>query len=84
MGSEFSQEEIEHYRQMTGEQRLEIALRMSDEVRERAREALRRGYPQAEQREINRMFRERVLLAYEHKESLGDVFEEMSRIKPDA
>ncbi len=45
--SEFSQQQIERYRQMTGEQRLLIALNLHEMSCEIARDGIRARYPNA-------------------------------------
>jgi len=56
--------QIEHYRTMTGEQRVALALdlhRLSCEV---AREGIRRQRPDASDEEVERILRERLRLAW--------------------
>ena len=55
--------QIERYRQMTGEQRLSIALRLHELSCEMARVGIRRQHPQASEEEVNRLLRQRLELA---------------------
>jgi len=59
--------QIERYRQMTGEQRLEIALRLHELSCEVARDGVRAQFPAASEAEVERRLRERICLAYELK-----------------
>jgi type II secretory pathway predicted ATPase ExeA len=55
--------QIDRYRQMTGEQRLSIALRLHELSCEMARVGIRRQHPQASEEEVNRLLRQRLELA---------------------
>lgn len=55
--------QIELYRQMTGEQRLAIALGLHEMSCDVAREGIRRQHPGADAEEIERLLRERLALA---------------------
>ena len=57
--------QIERYRQMTGEQRLELALRLHEFSCNVAREGIRAQSPSADEAEVERKLRERIRLAYE-------------------
>lgn len=52
--------QIEHYRQMTGEERLQIALDLHSLSCELARAGIRRQSPDADQAEIDRQLRHRL------------------------
>ncbi|MSR58654.1 MAG: hypothetical protein EXS05_13540 [Planctomycetaceae bacterium] len=52
--------QIELYRQMTGEQRLKIALDLHEFACEISREGIRRQFPNADGNEIDRRERERI------------------------
>ena len=54
--------QIEHYRAMTGEQRLQIALDLHELACEMAREGIRRQHPDAEAGEVERLLRRRIEL----------------------
>jgi hypothetical protein len=56
--------QIERYRQMTGEQRLDLALRLHEMSCDIAREGIRRRHPQANEVEVERLLRERLMLAH--------------------
>jgi len=56
--------QIEHYRTMTGEQRVELALNLRRLSCEVAREGIRRQRPNASAEEVERMLRERLQLAW--------------------
>jgi hypothetical protein len=58
------EKQIELYRRMTGEQRLQIALELHDLVCEIARSAIQRQYPQASEEEISRLLKNRLALAH--------------------
>ena len=58
-----TQFQIEHYRQMTGEQRLALALDLHEFACDMAREGLRHDHSEADEVEINRLLRERLALA---------------------
>ena len=55
--------QIERYRQMTGEQRLAIALGLHELSCDIAREGIRRQHPQADIDEVERRLRHRLELA---------------------
>ena len=57
--------QIEGYRRMTGEQRLEIALRLHELSCDVAREGIRAQFPKASEEEVERRLRERIRLSYE-------------------
>lgn len=57
--------QIERYRQMTGEERLAIALRLHELSCDIAREGIRSQFPEAENSEVERRLRERIRMAYE-------------------
>ena len=57
------EEQIERYRSMTGEQRLSIALDLHELSCQVAREGVRRQHPNAEEREVERLLRERLAFA---------------------
>jgi len=58
------QEQIERYRQMTGEQRLAIALDLHEFACDIARAGIRRQHPQADADEVERLLRRRLGLAH--------------------
>ena len=55
--------QIEKYRQMTGEERLLIALRLHELSCEVARSGIRFQHPRATEEEVERMLRERIALS---------------------
>jgi hypothetical protein len=55
--------QIEHYRSMTGEQRLAVALDLHEMSCEIAREGIRRQHPNADAIEVERRLRHRLELA---------------------
>lgn len=55
--------QIEHYRCMTGEQRLAVALDLHEMSCEIAREGIRRQYPSAGPAEVERRLHHRLELA---------------------
>ena len=55
--------QIEHYRSMTGEQRLAIALDLHEMSCEIAREGIRHQHPNADAAEVERLLRRRLELA---------------------
>ena len=57
--------QIEIYRRMTGEQRLEIALRLHELSCNVAREGIRAQFPGASEQEVEQRLKERLRLAYE-------------------
>jgi hypothetical protein len=58
-----SNKQIERYRQMTGEQRLAIALELHEMSCNIAREGIRRQNPDADAAEVERLLRHRIELA---------------------
>lgn len=58
-----SNKQIERYRQMTGEQRLAIALELHEMSCNIAREGIRRQNPNADAAEVERLLRQRIELA---------------------
>ena len=52
--------QIEHYRSMTGEQRLAIALNLHELSCDIAREGIRHGDPDADPAEVERLLRRRL------------------------
>ena len=54
--------QIEHYRLMTGEERLGIALELHEMSCEIAREGIRRQHPQARAEEVERLLHQRLEL----------------------
>lgn len=52
--------QIERYRQMTGEQRLQIALDLHRFACDLAREGIRHQFPHADQAEVERRLRQRI------------------------
>jgi type II secretory pathway predicted ATPase ExeA len=58
-----SNKQIERYRQMTGEQRLAIALELHELSCNIAREGIRRQNPNADAAEVERLLRHRIELA---------------------
>ena len=52
--------QIEHYRRMTGEERLAIALELHEMSCEIAREGIRRQHPQAHAEEVEYLLRQRI------------------------
>ena len=56
--------QIERYRAMTGEQRLQIALDLHELSCEVARAGIRCQHPNADAEEVDRLLRERLMLAY--------------------
>ena len=55
--------QIERYRQMTGEQRLEIALDLHEMACDVAREGIRAQHPNADAAQIERLLKNRLELA---------------------
>jgi len=55
--------QIERYRQMTGEQRLTVALELHELSCDIAREAIRRANPEADATEVERLLHRRLELA---------------------
>ncbi len=56
--------QIERYRQMTGEQRLAIALDLHEFACDVAREGIRRTHPAATAVEVEQLLQQRLRLAY--------------------
>ena len=56
--------QIERYRQMSGEQRLAIALGLHEFSCEIAREGIRRAHPEADAAEVELLLRRRLALAH--------------------
>jgi hypothetical protein len=56
--------QIEHYRQMTCGERIEIALRLHELASEMARVGIRAQHPLADQATVEQLLRERRRLAY--------------------
>ena len=54
---------IERYRQMTGEQRLAVALELHEMSCDIAREGIRRAHPGTDAAEVERLLRRRLELA---------------------
>jgi hypothetical protein len=57
------EKQIEMYRQMTGEQRLRIALDLHEMSCDMAREGIRRQFPNASAEEVEQQLRHRLALA---------------------
>jgi len=57
------QEQIKRYRQMSGEQRLALALELHELSCNVAREGIRRQNPGADEAEVERLLRQRLQLA---------------------
>jgi hypothetical protein len=57
--------QIERYRQMTGEERLAIALRLHELACNVARDGIRAQFPGASSDEVEQQLRERIRLSYE-------------------
>lgn len=55
--------QIERYREMTGEERLLIALRLHEMSCDIAREGIRRQHPAADPAEVERLLRRRIELS---------------------
>jgi hypothetical protein len=58
-----SQVQVERYRQMTGEQRLALAMELHELACDLARAGIRRQHPEADEAEVNRLLRGRLELA---------------------
>ena len=61
------EKQIQIYREMTGEQRLAIALNLHEMSCEIAREGIRRQHPEAGADEIERLLRHRIELSRSHE-----------------
>lgn len=59
------QQQIRRYQQMTGEQRLALALELHELSCNVAREGIRHQNPQADEAEVERELRQRLRLAYQ-------------------
>lgn len=72
--SDFTQEQIRRYRQMSGEQRLLIALNLHEMSCEIARDGIRARYPDAPPERIEEELRARLRRTYrvELQVNLGD------------
>lgn len=57
------EKQIERYRQMTGEQRLAVALDLHEMSCDIAREGIRRQHPEADAAEVERLLHHRLELA---------------------
>ena len=57
------QSQIDRYRQMTGEQRLAVALELHDLSCDLAREGIRHQHPHADAAEVERRLHDRLRLA---------------------
>jgi type II secretory pathway predicted ATPase ExeA len=57
--------QIESYRQMTGEQRLEIALRLHELSCNIAREGIRAQFPDATEEQVEEHLKARIRMSYE-------------------
>jgi hypothetical protein len=55
--------QITKYRQMTGEQRLKLGLDLHEFACNVSREGIRHQFPKADEGEVERRLRERILLA---------------------
>ena len=62
--SDFTQQQIRHYRQMSGEQRLLIALNLHEMSCEIARDGIRARYPDAQPERVEELLRERLRQTY--------------------
>ena len=61
------EKQIKRYRQMTGEQRLKIALDLHEMSCNVAREGIRRQHPDADANEVERLLRRRIEIEREIK-----------------
>ena len=59
------QEQIRRYQQMTGEQRLALALELHELSCNLAREGIRHQNPEADEVEVERLLRQRLRLAWQ-------------------
>lgn len=55
--------QIERYRQMTGEERLNVALELHEMACDLAREGIRRQHPGADAAEVEQLLQSRIRLA---------------------
>ena len=58
-----TQLQIERYREMTGEQRLKIALDLHEFVCNLSRQGIRRQFPDADEAEVERQLQRRIELS---------------------
>ena len=58
------EKQIERYRQMTGEQRLGIALDLHEMACDLAREGIRRQHPDAEPAKVEQLLQARIKLVF--------------------
>jgi hypothetical protein len=58
------EKQIEHYRRMTGEERVALALRLHEFACEITREGIRSQHPGASEAEVERMLRQRIALSH--------------------
>jgi hypothetical protein len=63
--------QIERYRQMTGEQRLKIALDLHEMSCNIARAGIRRQHPEANETEVERFLRQRIEMERDIKPTRG-------------
>ena len=56
--------QIKRYREMTGEQRMEVAFRLHELACNLSREGIRGQFPKATEAEVETHLRERIRLAY--------------------
>lgn len=62
---EATEAQIERYRQMTGEQRLEIALRLHELSCNVSREGIRAQFPDATPEQVEEQLKARIRMSYE-------------------
>ena len=62
--SDFTEQQIRRYRQMTGEQRLLIALNLHEMSCEIARDGIRARFPDAQPARVEELLRERLRQTY--------------------
>lgn len=60
-----SQQQIEAYRRMTGEQRLRIGLQLYETSCELARESIRAQFPDLTEQDVEQRLQERIRIGYE-------------------
>jgi hypothetical protein len=63
--------QIERYRHMTGEERLEIGLRLHELSCDLAREGIRNQFPDAGDHEVEQRLHERIRMGYENADNRG-------------
>jgi hypothetical protein len=68
--AEALEEQIKRYRQMTGEQRLAVALQLHELACEIAREGIRHQHPKADVKEVERLLHRRIELERSVEERL--------------